>query len=338
MRMEIPKTKELEEKVFAITNEKELSVIALEVFQFQYRYNPLYHDYCKALGKSPGKVTTITGIPFLPISFFKTHRIETTPFTAELIFKSSGTTGSVTSHHYVKHAALYEKSFLEGFKKFYGDVKDYCILGLLPSYLERGYSSLVYMVDHLIRESGHEGSGFYLNEFEKLDTTLKRLESAGQKTILIGVTYALLDFGRRFPQQLSNTIIMETGGMKGRGREMTRAELYEQLKKAFDVNHIHSEYGMTELLSQVYGIDGKMICPPWMKILLRDETDPFSLYEPSGASSSGVINIIDLANLYSCSFIATEDVGKANPGGGFEILGRMDNSDFRGCSLMVTSP
>lgn len=334
MRMEIPKMKELEEKVFAITNEKEFLIIALEVFQFQYHYNSLYHDYCKALGKSPAIVKKITDIPFLPISFFKTHKVETTSFNAELIFKSSGTTGSAASHHYVKDAGLYIKNFSEGFKKFYGDVKGYCILGLLPSYLERGNSSLVYMVDHLIRESVHEESGFYLNEFEKLDASLKRLESAGQKTVLIGVTYALLDFGVRFPQQLSNTIIMETGGMKGRGREMTRIELHDQLKKTFGVNHIHSEYGMTELLSQAYGKDGKMATPPWMKILLRDETDPFSLYEPSG-TTSGVINIIDLANLYSCSFIATEDAGQVNADESFEILGRMDNSDIRGCSLMV---
>jgi hypothetical protein len=334
MRMEIPKTKELEERVFAITNEKEFSVIALEVFHFQYRYNPLYHDYCKALGKSPREVKTITDIPFLPISFFKTNRIATTSFNAELIFKSSGTTGSANSHHYVKDANLYVKSFSKGFKKFYGDVKDYCILGLLPSYLERGNSSLVYMVDYLIRESGHRESGFYLDEFEKLDAGLKRLGSAGQKTILIGVTYALLDFGLRFPQQLSNTIIMETGGMKGRGKEMTRAELYDYLKKSFGVSHIHSEYGMTELLSQAYGIDGKMASPPWMKILLRDETDPLSVYG-SSETASGAINIIDLANLYSCSFIATEDAGKINADESFEILGRMDHSDIRGCSLMV---
>jgi hypothetical protein len=289
------------------------------------------------LGKLPETVEQMENIPFLPISFFKTHRVETTAFDSQLLFKSSRTTGSIASHHYVKDAGLYVKSFSKGFEKFYGNIKDYCILGLLPSYLERDDSSLVYMVDHLIKESGHDKSGFYLNEFENLDTTLKCLESSGQKTVLIGVTYALLDFGGRFPQQLSNTIVMETGGMKGRGREMTRPELYEQLKRAFGVSQIHSEYGMTELLSQAYGIDGKLSCPPWMKVLLRDETDPFSIFELSG-SASGVINIIDLANLYSCSFIATEDVGKANTDESFEILGRMDNSDIRGCSLMITSP
>lgn len=334
MSMEIPKAKQIEEKVFAITNEKELSIIALEVYQFQFDNNPVYQDYCKAVGKTPCQVKKTADIPFLPISFFKTHRIETTEFDAELLFKSSGTTGSVTSSHYVKDASIYRKSFTEGFKKFYGDVKDYCIIGLLPSYLERGNSSLAYMINHLIKKSRHEDSGFYLDEFEKLNTALKKTDAPGQKTILIGVTYALLDFGDRYPQRLSNTILMETGGMKGRGREMTKAELYDHLKKTFGVSHIHSEYGMTELLSQSYGIDGIMSCPPWMKIFLRDETDPFTLYD-SSATTSGAINIIDLANLYSCSFIATEDIGKTLADGRFEILGRMDHSDIRGCSLMV---
>jgi hypothetical protein len=334
MRMEIPKTKQLRERVFAITNEKEFSLIALEVYQFQFEKNPIYREYCNVLNRNPEAVKKITDIPFLPISFFKTHRVETTPFEAELVFKSSGTTGMTTSSHFVKEPALYVKSFSEGFKKFYGDIKDYCILGLLPSYLERGNSSLVYMVDHLIRESGHPDSDFYLDEFEKLNASLKRLEVSGQKTILIGVTYALLDFSDRFPQHLFNTIVMETGGMKGRDTELTRRELHEQLKKHFGVGHIHSEYGMTELLSQAYGTDGKMTCPPWMKILLRDESDPFSFYNPS-IGASGVINIIDLANLYSCCFIATEDVGKTDSNGGFEILGRRDHSDIRGCSLMV---
>jgi len=333
MRMEIPKAAQLEEKVFAITNEKRLSLIAQEIYQFQFENNPIYHDYCNAIGKTPGHVQKLTDIPFLPISFFKTHRIETTSFNAELVFKSSGTTGSVTSHHYVKDVNVYEKSFARGFKNFYGDSKDYCIIGLLPSYLERGNSSLVYMVDHLIKESAHPDSGFYLNEFEKLDAVLKKLEASGQKTVLIGVTYALLDFGNRYPQQLFNTIIMETGGMKGRGTEITRAELYRRLKDSFGVLHIHSEYGMTELLSQAYGIDGLMSCSPWMKIFLRDETDPFEIYR--SPATTGAINIIDLANLYSCSFIATDDVGKIYTDGRFEILGRMDNSDIRGCSLMI---
>jgi phenylacetate-coenzyme A ligase PaaK-like adenylate-forming protein len=334
MRMEIPKPEQLEERVFAITNEKEFAIIAREVYLFQFANNAVYQQYCKAVHKTPDLVKELTDIPFLPISFFKTHRVETTSFKPQLIFKSSGTTGSVTSSHFVKDAGIYRKSFTEGFKEFYGEAEDYCIIGLLPSYLERGNSSLVYMIDCLIKESKHEESGFYLNEFEKLDNTLKKLKSLGQKTILVGVTYALLDYGSRYPQQLPNTIIMETGGMKGRGRVMTKAELYEQLKKTFGVTQVHSEYGMTELLSQAYGVDGFMSSPPWMKILLRDETDPFSIYDPS-KTASGAVNIIDLANLYSCSFIATEDVGKVHSDKKFEILGRMDNSDIRGCSLMI---
>ena len=333
MRMEIPKAKELEQKVFAITNEKDFSAIAWEVYQFQFYNNPLYQDYCKATGKTPELVKSIAEIAFLPISFFKTHRIETTAFDADRVFKSSGSTGITTSHHYVKDVRIYERSFFEGFKKFYGDVRDYCILGLLPSYLERGNSSLVYMVDHLIRASGHRESGFYLYDFEKLDQTLKNLEASRQKTILIGVTYALLDFGMHYPQHLFHTTIMETGGMKGRGKEMTRAELYERLRSSFGVSTIHSEYGMTELLSQAYGIDGQFQSPPWMKILLRDETDPFFIYDRT-KTSTGAINIIDLANIYSCSFIATEDIGKG-AAAGFQVLGRLDNSDIRGCSQMV---
>lgn len=332
--MEIPKAKELKEKVFTITNEKQFSSIALEVYHFQYHNNWVYHDYCNAVRKTPELVKELRQIPFLPISFFKSHRMESTSFDAELVFKSSGTTGMITSHHYVKEAQLYIKSFTAAFEKFYGQIKDYCIIGLLPSYLERGNSSLVYMVEHLIQETNHADSGFYLYEFEKLDRVLKKLENAGQKTMLIGVTYALLDFGSAFPQQLKNTMVMETGGMKGRGREMTKTELYENLRNSFGVSHIHSEYGMTELLSQAYGIDGKMKTPAWMKFFLRDETDPFFIYDPL-TKVSGAINIIDLANLYSCSFIATEDVGRSFADGSFEILGRMDNSDIRGCSLMV---
>ena len=332
MRVEIPKEKQLEEQVFAITNEKDFSRIALHVYQFQFENNLLYQDYCRAVRKLPQTVREITDIPFLPISFFKTHRIETTVFDAELVFKSSGTTGSVTSSHYVKDANLYWKSFSKGFQKVYGDIKQYCIIGLLPSYLERENSSLVYMVDHLIKQSGHKNSGFYLNEFEQLDLTLKQLLFSNQKTILIGVTYALLDFSDRYVQNIPTTLIMETGGMKGRAKEITRAELYERLKNNFGVSDIHSEYGMTELLSQAYGVNGKMTCSPWMKVLIRDETDPFTIYNTTGA---GAINIIDLANLYSCSFIATEDIGRLNEDGSFEILGRLDHSDIRGCSLMV---
>ena len=331
MHMEIPKGKELEKKVFAISNEKQFRLIALEVYRFQFYNNPLYNEYCKAVRLTPANVNEIEKIPFLPVSFFKTHRVETTAFRPELEFRSSGTTGSTTSKHFVKDASVYEKSFLEGFKRFYGNIEDYCVLGLLPSYLERGNSSLVYMVEHLIEASKKQESGFYLHDFEKLNGTLQFLESSHQKTILIGVTYALLDFGSQYRSRLNTTIIMETGGMKGRGREMTKVELNEGLKQLFGVSHIHSEYGMTELLSQAYGIDGIMRCPPWMKVFLRDETDPFAVF----TEGTGAINVVDLANLYSCSFIATEDAGRREAGGGFEVLGRMDNSDARGCSLMV---
>ena len=329
--MEIPKGKELEEKVFAISNEKDFQLIALEVYRFQFYNNPLYHDYCKAVGLTPDKVNELQSIPFLPISFFKSHRVETTSFTPELEFRSSGTTGANTSKHFVKDASVYGKSFSEGFRRFYGNIEDYCVLGLLPSYLERGNSSLVYMVEHLIKASKVQESGFYLHDFERLNHTLRLLESSGQKAILIGVTYALLDFGSEYPNRFNSTIIMETGGMKGRGREMTKQELNALLKQMFGVSDIHSEYGMTELLSQAYGVDGIMGCPPWMKVLVRDETDPFAIF----TDGAGAINVVDLANLYSCSFIGTEDVGRLKTDGTFEVLGRMDNSDARGCSLMV---
>lgn len=331
--MAIPEAKELEQKVFTINNEKEFSAIALETYKFQFFNNPVYQRYCQAVFKTPDTVKQVKEIPFLPIRFFKTHAVQTKDFEAEIIFKSSGTTGSITSTHFVKDVKLYINSFSSTFEKFYGNLQEYCVLGLLPSYLEKGNSSLVYMVDHLIKKSRHRESEFYLYELEQLNQTLKKLEASHQKTILFGVTYALLDFGNKYPQKLSNTIIMETGGMKGRGKEITRAELYAELKKLFGVNQIHSEYGMTELLSQAYSIDGKFTAPPWMKIFLRDETDPFEILD--GNNASGVINVIDLANIYSCSFIATEDIGKMQADGSFEVLGRMDNSDIRGCSLLI---
>jgi hypothetical protein len=333
--MEIPKAKELEQKVFAIHNEEAFHSIAWEVYHFQFHHNPLYRQYCQALGRSPETEGRLTDIPFLPISFFKSHRVATTAFEPALIFKSSGTTASTPALHYIKDPGLYEKSFLTGFSRCYGNIEDYCILGLLPSYLERGQSSLVYMVAELIKKSKQEQSGFYLHDFRRLDQTLKALEGAGQKTLLIGVTYALLDFSAEFPQNLSAAMVMETGGMKGRGQEMTREQLYGQLKKQLGASRIHSEYGMTELLSQAYALEGRFSPPPWMKVLLRDETDPFAIYDPA-RPASGAINVIDLANLYSCCFIATEDLGNSFPGGHFEVLGRLDNSDIRGCSLLAT--
>jgi hypothetical protein len=333
MSMEIPKTEILEGKVFSIHNEESFQTIALEVYDFQFHNNSLYRAYCQAIGKVPGKVGGTGDIPFLPISFFKSHPVRTGDFVPDLVFESSGTTGYTTSKHLVKHSALYETSFLKTFQMFFGDPGEYCILGLLPSYLERGSSSLVFMVDQLIKRSGHVNSGFYLHDHEKLSEVLKSLEDQGQKTILFGVSYALLDLAASHSLKLNHTTIIETGGMKGRKKEISKLELYEELKKAFSLKHICSEYGMTELLSQAYATDGIYSTPPWMRILLRDESDPFQIIQQKGRT--GVINVIDLANIYSCCFIATDDAGRIYDNG-FEVLGRIDLSDVRGCSLMVS--
>ena len=326
---------EWHDKIFSVT-EKGFRQLALEIFHFQYESNSVYNSYVNALGKTPSDVDEIEKIPFLPISFFKTDEIKTGKFNAEVIFKSSGTTQTINSQHHVKDVSVYTQSFTTTFKKMYGDLKEWCIIGLLPSYLEKGNSSLVYMVDDLIKQSLHPQSGFYLYDLEKLKGTLFSLERANQKTLLIGVTYALLDFAEKFPMLLANTIIMETGGMKGRREELTRMEVHDQLKKAFGKTEIHSEYGMTELLSQAYAKkEGRFQCPPWMEVLIRDDEDPLSVQHSGAGVMSGAINIIDLANVYSCSFIATDDVGKLYPDKSFEVLGRMDGSDLRGCSLLT---
>ncbi|HWC54901.1 MAG TPA: hypothetical protein VG676_15045 [Chitinophagaceae bacterium] len=310
---------------------------ASEIFLFQYQNNPLYRTYCDTIGFHDAGSQEPGQYPFLPIGFFKTHAVQSTVFEPQLIFESSGTTGMVNSRHLVKDISIYEKSFAGAFQLFYGSVQDYCVLGVLPSYLERKNSSLVYMTNQLIRMSGHPLSGFYLNEFDKLLETLDRLERSNQKTILIGVTFALLDFAEKIIssgniKKLEHTIIMETGGMKGRREEMIREEVHLILRRAFNVPAIHSEYGMTELLSQAYSQkEGIFHCPPWMKVLIRDEEDPSQV----SSQGAGLINIIDLANIYSCSFIATDDVGKVYEDGSFEVLGRKDNSDLRGCSLLV---
>ena len=306
-----------------------------DTFHFQYRYNQLYRQFVDNLYTDISHIKLVEDIPFLPIRFFKSHDVRTTQFKTGLVFESSGTTGAINSRHSVKDPEFYSQSFLNGFELAYGPVNDYCILGLLPSYLERKNSSLVYMVDALIRLSGHSKSGFYLNEFESLSRMLETLEQEGQKTILIGVSFALLDFGERFPQLLNHTIVMETGGMKGRREELTREELHDQLKRFFGVKSIHSEYGMTELLSQAYSTgNGIFRCPPWMKVLIREEDDPLNVNGNSKTLRTGVLNIIDLANIYSASFIATDDLGRLYADGSFEVLGRMDNSDVRGCSQL----
>lgn len=324
------------DKVFGV-KEENFEALVLEVFRFQAKNNPVYSDFLKALKIEPAGISRVTEIPFLPVRFFKSHQIKTTLFAPQAIFESSGTTGSINSRHYVKDLLLYEESFTKGFELAYGSINQYCIIGLLPSYLEKGNSSLVYMVDKLVQLSEHPQSGFYLNDpiaigFEQMAAVLKDLEKRKQPTLLIGVTFALLDFAEKFSFPLRHTVVMETGGMKGRRKEMIRPEVHDILKKAFNLPVIHSEYGMTELLSQAYSKrDGVFNCPPWMKILMRDEEDPFVL----NRSGSGTINIIDLANIWSCSFIATDDVGKLNNDGSFEVLGRVDGSDLRGCSLMV---
>ncbi len=319
------------------TGSVDFDTICLELFRFQYQHNHIYQKYINALGVDVATVNEPSKIPFLPIRFFKTHDVITTTFKPEVIFESSGTTETINSRHYVKTKRIYEQSFLAAFEQFYGNPAQWCVLGLLPSYLERQRSSLVYMVEELVKRSGHERSGFYLYEFEKMYETLQALERAGQKTLLIGVTFGLLDFVEKHQLPLHHTVVMETGGMKGRRREMIRQEVHEVLKNAFALREVHSEYGMTELLSQAYSKgDGLFRTPDWMRILLRDEEDPLTIKNTKGTGSTrGLINVIDLANIYSCSFIATDDLGVLHENGQFEVTGRMDNSDLRGCSLMA---
>ena len=305
---------------------------ALRLFQQQYQHNQVYRAWCQCMHTNPDAVTNVANIPFLPISFFKTHEVQTDSFSPQKIFTSSGTTQTANSRHFVKDESLYKQSFITTFEAFYGKIKELCIIGLLPSYLERNGSSLVYMVDELIRQSGHPQSGFYLYDFDNLKNTLQQLERAKQNTMLIGVTFALLDFAAACPLPLQHTIVMETGGMKGRKKEMTRQEVHAVLQQAFRVSHIHSEYGMTELLSQAYSKgEGVYCCPPWMKVMVRKEDDPLNI----NVSGKGVLNIIDLANRDSCAFVATDDAGIVYEDGSFEVLGRIDNSDLRGCSLLT---
>ncbi len=319
--------------IFSINSDEEFHEKAFEIFHLQYHGNAVYQEFCDHLKTHPKNVSKLEDIPFLPIEFFKSKKILVNGIKPEIIFTSSGTTGSNISKHLVSDLKIYEQSFLRGFELFYGPVTDYCILALLPSYLERQGSSLVYMVDSLIKKTENPQSGFYLNNLEELREQLAMLEDTKQKILLIGVSFALLDLAEILKIPLRNTIVMETGGMKGRRKEMIRSELHHLLKKAFEVEEIHSEYGMTELLSQAYSTGkGFFECPPWMKVMTRDTEDPLTFQK---IGKTGGINVIDLANIHSCSFIATQDLGKLYGDGSFEVLGRFDHSDIRGCNLMV---
>lgn len=319
--------------IFKIQNELDFNNICIDVFKLQATTLKPYHDFILHLGIAPDTITHYSDIPFLPVEFFKTHALIEDNANANVVFSSSGTTGALTSKHYVKDVKIYETSYLKAFEQFYGNTKDICVLALLPNYLEREGSSLIYMVDDLIKKSQHPESGFFLYNHQELYKTLIALKNKKQKTILIGVTYALLDFIESFEIIFPELIVMETGGMKGQRKEMIREELHETLCKGFGIKHIHSEYGMTELLSQAYSL-GKGIfeTPNWMKVLIRDTNDPLTYL---GTNKTGGINVIDLANIHSCSFIATQDLGKIYADGSFEVLGRFDNSDIRGCNLMV---
>lgn len=321
--------------IFNLHNSNEFEKMALEIFQFQAENNVVYHEFLSLMKIDIQSVKKIAEIPFLPIQFFKSHKVVSSEETVQRIFLSSGTTGNEQSKHFVTDLAIYEGSFTKGFEHFYGAVEDYTVLALLPSYLEREGSSLIYMANDFIQKSKNRKSGFYLNNLEELAQNLVELDNNNEKVLLIGVSFALLDLVKKHKFQLKNAIVMETGGMKGRRKELIREELHQILREGFGVESIHSEYGMTELLSQAYSKgNGIFECPPWMKILTRDTEDALTVLHEG---KSGGINVIDLANVNSCSFIATQDLGKTYPNGTFEVIGRFDNSDIRGCNLMVMS-
>ena len=319
--------------IFNITSEADFNRVALAVFRHQFKHNSVYRSFCDLLYKHPSDVKTLQQIPFLPIQFFKSHKVVSTTKPSEATFTSSGTTSSIVSKHFVSDLEIYKHSFRSGFKSFYGAIEDYTVLALLPSYLEREGSSLVYMANDMIEQSNQPESGFYLHDLEALKNTLLRLEAKAEKTLLIGVSYALLDLIESHSFNLKYTIVMETGGMKGQRKELVKSELHSILRHGFGIDKIHSEYGMTELLSQAYSKgDGVFEMPSWMKILTRDPEDALSI-QPIG--KSGGVNVIDLANINSCAFIATQDLGRIHVNGSFEILGRFDESDIRGCNLML---
>ena len=324
---------QLRNNIFIDYSEKTFIDKALEIFQYQYKNNSIYHTFVDGCKINPQTVTQLSEIPFLPVELFKTNAIKSGNFKDEIIFTSSGTTGSESSNHHVKELKLYQEAFVNSFNNFYGKIEDYVFLALLPSYLERKGSSLIYMMEHLIAKSGDKRSGFFLQDHNELFELLLQLHIEKKKVVLIGVTFALLDFAENFSLDFPELIVMETGGMKGKRKEMIRAEVHQLLKPAFGVKAIHSEYGMTELLSQAYSKGaGIFQTPPWMKILIREMNDPMQITKQG---VSGAINIIDFANLDSCSFIATQDIGKLLNDSTFEVIGRFDYSDIRGCNLMV---
>lgn len=318
---------------FNIRSYCDFEQVALNTFKFQAKNNIPYKTFIKHLGINPATIYKVEQIPFLPIEFFKSHKIVSNSNAIEKTFLSSGTTGQTQSKHHITDLRVYEESFQKGFDFFYGNIQDYTVLALLPSYLEREGSSLVYMADALIKASKKPKSGFYLDNLENLAKHLQELDAQDEKVLLIGVSFALLDLIEQHQFELNHTVIMETGGMKGRRKELIRTELHTMLKEGFGVNTIHSEYGMTELLSQAYSHgNGIFSCPPWMKIVIRDTEDPLTILNNN---KSGGLNVIDLANVNSCAFIATQDLGKLYSDGTFEVIGRFDNSDIRGCNLMV---
>lgn len=307
--------------------------IVRELFDYQVKENPLYQRYADVMGRRSSRLLELNEYPFLPISFFKEQVVKTGTFAPEAVFESSGTTGQVPSRHFVRDLSLYRSQLLDNFQQVYGPVTDWCILALLPSYLERGNSSLVYMVQQLMEQGNHPDSGFYLNEWESLINQLEKGERTARKTLLLGVGFALLDLADQCQLKLNHTVVLETGGMKGRRKEWVREELHDRLTRVFGVEQVHSEYGMTELLSQAYSVGGGLFsCPPWMRVLVREEEDPLSVR----TTGRGLLNVIDLANQHSCAFLATDDVGEILPDGRFRVLGRRDGAEWRGCSLLVS--
>ncbi|HLP72525.1 MAG TPA: hypothetical protein VK155_06455 [Bacteroidales bacterium] len=322
------------DRVFDVKDGPGFTSLSIELFNYQYANNPVYRSFVDYLGKDPGSVKELVEIPFMPVEFFRDHTVITGEIRVEMIFESSGTAGMITAKHFITDLRVYEESFLRGFRSFYGDPGRYIIAALLPSYTERAGSSLVYMADRLIKETGHKLSGFYKEDITDFIRKARNWRNRGRKAMIIGVSFALLDLAESSGPDLKGFTVMETGGMKGRRREITREELHSALTSKLRLKAVHSEYGMTELLSQAYSKGkGLFRCPPWMKIILRDPQDPLSMIREPG--KTGGINVIDLANINSCSFIATSDLGRISADGSFEVLGRFDNSDIRGCNLMV---